>query len=380
MNVKQSALICRQCEILIKSSTMIFEAKGEKIAGLVLFGQNKLELNNCSVQLRVKSQYAAGMVNMISNTMLIQLNNVKQTMFDFIHSQYNGYIASEANISIQMEFNYFQVCAQLNRFGAQSTIQTTTTEQQNICSNICESGLKFIYGFCLHGLYNGKHILGNDTYICEFPFDFNGEQCQCSYGYILNISSCVDIVHFIKLLSTQIGNNFSLISNIVQNNPSPDSKFADLDNSIINNASQLQLDIDLKYLTSEQHLTLNSSKIEIKINNLITKTNILLNNSNTSIIPQLILNISDLDNRRTQNATNINNSITALNTSLNADISNIFNNIIAVNNSIIAIALNYQLIFHKLMIQFYQLTILYQQIFNQQIILKVTIIKIQIVI
>ncbi|CAL6074868.1 Hypothetical_protein [Hexamita inflata] len=187
------------------------------------------------------------------------------------------------------------------------------------CLNICDASSYYTYGICQTDLTNSQ-LIANFTFLCVTPFEFDGEQCVCSDGYMLNGSICVDVVLTLTNIQKSIGNaqiydKVQLNVSIIDVNNTVNTNLVSLaneiqqqtiltDHNIIGNTSQLQNSILTIIQQLDQNIESNSSVLV----SALTVTN---NNVQSLVNTSKSLNQSIID----QN-TSFTNIINSLNTSI----------------------------------------------------------------
>ncbi|CAL6111303.1 filamentous_hemagglutinin N-terminal domain-containing protein [Hexamita inflata] len=156
---------------------------------------------------------------------------------------------------------------------------------------------------------------------CPIPFVFDGENCSCQEGDVVNGTTCVNILASVILLnSLQIDINNSIVE--------LSNKTKDLENvaKILINSQQMKLDVQSLYQLSNQtqiYIEVNSSQLQQFILENYTKaeTNLQLN---TLVLDKRIFdNVIVLSNQLStlsNTSHTLNQNITQLNQSLNAQI------------------------------------------------------------
>ncbi|CAL5992163.1 Parallel_beta-helix repeat [Hexamita inflata] len=331
--VIRAALICIVCDIKIKNSTLVFQASGRQLSGIMIQSMSNIQLVATTLQFRFNSSQASGIVNMVNSTLdKFELSDCKLIGTNLQPSENNGYISSNVFLSFTMTLASVQVCVNnTNSTGANSTsfVQNGTADPR---CDICQSG-SVVYGLCQHELHFGT--LQDGMLQCVFPFEFVNNECQCAHGYLLNVSSCVNIID--KLQSSFDDSNYSSILQQLEYNISSqfnqqDAKYIVLETNIIRNSTKIQNQISNNCNTFDQFLLNNLSEMNKEIQQQMQY----IDNNTTgynNIISQLqnqinIINSSSLQCNQFNSSTNISNSTDnyTLNTQNNISI-NIYTNI-----------------------------------------------------
>ncbi|CAL6033332.1 Hypothetical_protein [Hexamita inflata] len=305
------------CDIVIINSKLIFIASGSILSGVILQARALVFLLQTSVQSRFESQHSSSIVSNISKLELnYSLSNTNILLFD--QTGLASYISSFTFVYVKLNVLNVSVCSSYNIVSENVLYIDKTQPVSENCDYICDQGY-YAYGICMQNvLFAQLHV--NFTYLCLDPFEFNGEYCSCKYGYLINQSSCVDIVK--RLDYVQYNLEEMLLSNISKVDTRVNTITAQLDANIANNVSYVL-----------QQLMNNSTALECNI----------INNQ-TLAAQNLISNFSVLDKRVLNNITLVNNQISnqasqisSLQTSLSQvqQIQNNMNNFINYINSTI---------------------------------------------
>ncbi|CAL5996237.1 Hypothetical_protein [Hexamita inflata] len=269
--VIQAALICIQCDLYVLQSSLIFKAHGQIVSGIMLQSKDILQLLQCNVQYRFNSLKSSGLINQ----MLVALNEFILTDFKLsgnnVQDNQNGYFVQTINISnyqqqIIIQTRQVQICVEFTtaRVGNGNIMLSTSTEILS-CINICQLG-KYVYGLCLENLILGEYHELNDSFTCSPPFIYNGEFCECSQGYLLNSTKCLNIVDHLTKIDTWLSENFSILSNQTAQSIELANKLNIIEGYIISNASDLYQQIQTSFNTSNTYLFGNISHLNQTIN------------------------------------------------------------------------------------------------------------------
>ncbi|CAL6033334.1 Hypothetical_protein [Hexamita inflata] len=270
------------CDIVIINSKLIFIASGSILSGVILQARALVFLLQTSVQSRFESQHSSSIVSNISKLELnYSLSNTNILLFD--QTGLASYISSFTFVYVKLNVLNVSVCSSYNIVSENVLYIDKTQPVSENCDYICDQGY-YAYGICMQNvLFAQLHV--NFTYLCLDPFEFNGEYCSCKYGYLINQSSCVDIVK--RLDYVQYNLEEMLLSNISKVDTRVNTITAQLDANIANNVSYVL-----------QQLMNNSTALECNI----------INNQ-TLAAQNLISNFSVLDKRVLNNITLVNNQI-----------------------------------------------------------------------
>ncbi|CAL6083451.1 Hypothetical_protein [Hexamita inflata] len=281
------ALLCISCDIQVYNSTLVFQASGRQISGVMIQSISNIQLVSTSLQFRFNSSQTSGIVNMVNSSLdKFELSACKLIGTNLQSSENNGYISSSVFQSFTLTLNSVQVCVNgTNRTGANSSsfVQIGTTDPR---CDICQTG-SVVYGLCLQELHFGT--LHDGMLQCIFPFEFVNDECRCAQGFLLNVSACINII---QTLNTKLsGNNQGLkISKILyeieQMVIKQNITNQYLQNNINNNISFNNNSIVSQNLLVEQHIIDNTTIINSNLSQLRNRTDL-------QVQQQTIVNIID---------------------------------------------------------------------------------------
>ncbi|CAL5989998.1 Conserved_hypothetical protein [Hexamita inflata] len=281
------ALICIQCDIEVFNSTLIFVGSGMQMSGVIIQALDSLKLQYTFIQFRLSSYNSSGIVNILKSRLTnFSIVDCKLAGSNLQTSSYNGYIASSIESNQSLTINTFRVCIDsTSRFGNTSLIIEMIGNDSEKCE-IC-GDLKVVYGLCLDDLQNGQLV--NGALQCVYPFEYNTNSCICAQGYVLNVSTCVNILNAIQNMSSNIDSQqLQQIEDEIQ--------------MLTNQISQLNLSIH------NSSNTFNTSQIEQYILDNYTQGDLRLQQNTTVLDWRIFYNISDVNG----NISIINNNITDL--------------------------------------------------------------------
>ncbi|CAL6105424.1 Hypothetical_protein [Hexamita inflata] len=328
-----SALICISCDVQIDNSTLIFIANGTFVSGIMQEAQNTIIIVNTNISYRFSSQQSAGIVNRIVNP--IQKSSIDKTKlsgFNYVQSQYNGFISSYVNVSTTITLISFITCVDSLIVGQNSITLTVVGTVNAACNLVCQN--HYVYGLCLDNLQNGEIV--NDKYICKFPFEFNSQTCQCAFGYIFNSTNCVNVLNQIYLLNQELDSKISIIDAKIDTEKQfmltqLQNNFSQLSSWLQGNNTQLQTRIQSNYTQQYNNLQSNYTSLENLIKSqFVNQQNILINNV-TQLSQYIALNNSLLQNYIKGNFTQISQTIQANNILVEQSI---INNVTSLNSLI----------------------------------------------
>ncbi|CAL6112298.1 Hypothetical_protein [Hexamita inflata] len=144
--------------------------------------------------------------------------------------------------------------------------------------------------------------------MCIKPFIYNGRECECSYGYLIDGNVCVDVIHQLKALN--------------QND-------IYLENQLMNNISEIKQILIVKQQETENNLKHNTSNLE----NMITQSNSLLLQELDIVKNSVVL----LDSNTTLRFSSLQDDLLKLNNQFNKQVlqtkEQLFQTIISLNTS-----------------------------------------------
>ncbi|CAL6076366.1 Hypothetical_protein [Hexamita inflata] len=258
----------------------------------MLKSQNYIVIDNTSIQFRLDCKNMSGIVNELHALKKILLNNLKLTGYAYQDSIYNGFIASNVIDNVNVQIFNTKVCTNNIGQSGQSTGALSINDSfQQTCVSICSPPLHYVYGICLPNLELGQYSAINESYWCELPFIYDGYSCHCQYGYLLNISYCVDIINTLTQLDVQLASNFSNLSDTLKYN-----------------VSQLEAHINANLAYTEQSMLNNKSFLMNQINN--------LNVSLTKSIDDLSNKVNTINSTLTQTTVSLQSQLDTTNYNL----------------------------------------------------------------
>ncbi|CAL5992734.1 Hypothetical_protein [Hexamita inflata] len=235
-HVTQGSLVCVQCNVQLKECTLQFNARGQILSTIMIKSLDYLQVINSSVQFRFDGNSCSGLVYQItSQSYELCLHNSQLIGYSFQFNQLNGNIAAQLPFNISIVITNLQICSNINN----SNIQLNSLFS---CDNICQNEVP-VYGLCLKQLLNGQKV-ENGSYLCIFPFIFQGECCVCEKDYILNGIICVQIINQFNILEEYIKRNvsniYSQLTDRINNAQNEvEQKISELDIRMYSNISQL---------------------------------------------------------------------------------------------------------------------------------------------
>ncbi|CAL6009171.1 Hypothetical_protein [Hexamita inflata] len=307
--VFQGALMCIKCDIKIMNCSFVFIASGKIISALIVEVNQLMLIQQSFIQYRVVSSNSSGLINIVSSPINLSVIDCKLTGGNMVESNYSGYIAAviSSNPNLVSIKNFFVCVSNISALGNQSiSLQLDVILQCDIC------GLQFmVYGLCLDSLLNGQYVSG--TIQCLHPFTFTDNQCVCVPGYILDNSSCVNIILAIHNM-TNVDN-----SGLLKRVTDIESAVKELDNSIAQNASQIIGYIQTTQSSLENHIVSNYSALDVALQQNTAALDNRIRGNAALLADSILANASTLDGYISKNSTildwRIYNNISAMNLS-----------------------------------------------------------------
>ncbi|CAL6033860.1 Hypothetical_protein [Hexamita inflata] len=295
--VLRSGLLCIQCDVTIKNSTLVYVASGQQISGLIIQALTSVIVEFSFIQFRISSLNSSGIVNVIDNNITFLVSDTKLSGANMMYSEDNGYISSKALVNITLELSQFTVCVNnISRLGSSSVLIDIIGSEMYQC-DIC--GSEYIsYGLCVDNLQFGE--VHDGILFCVYPFEYLGNKCVCSYGHLLNITKCVNVLEAISKMQTgSVNDEIQQLQNQVDNIT---NLLSVLDESISNNISLVT-----------EHIRINTTIVESYILSNFTKSDINLAANSTALDYRIFNNITALNNSLINSASVLNSSINSLN-------------------------------------------------------------------
>ncbi|CAL6103408.1 Conserved_hypothetical protein [Hexamita inflata] len=349
----QSALVCFSCDLYVLSSEFAFAAFGQNVSGMVLNSYNNMTMNDSLIQYRLSGVNVGGLL-LQSQQSLIQISDVNISGY-VSGSTVSGSLIAFVPDVIQVRVGNSKICSNINKYAGLNLDNLQLIGSFSIICDICKSKT-YAYGLCYTYLENGELI--NNKFVCKNSFEFDGEQCQCPKGQVVNGSLCISVLNSVTeiILRTSMLNQsiqslnvngletkVKELENIQQQISIEIEELKDLDektqNNIISSSSSIQNYIILNTTNALNNLELNSTILDQRIHNNVTTLTNQFKNLN-QIIDDLNSNISILnDSLETQKESNSNFSQNIFNLNLqiqrqNDDIQQLKQVIIKLNKKI----------------------------------------------
>ncbi|CAL6102276.1 Hypothetical_protein [Hexamita inflata] len=272
--VLTGALVCLECDISVKNSSLIFIASGLTLSALILKSKEVIQLNNVDIQFRLDCNYSSGIVNLINSLLtkfIIQDCNLSG------YNKYNtqsGYLCSKLSVDTQINLSSFTVCVNDNMqmVGVLEQQLNISGAELITCQSICSQDKYITFGICLQLLNYSRLVNYTQQCLEHFVFDFFSNLCLCGNGFYLNGSSCVNV----STEFSQIIVNMQLIDDKLHNeiqgsNLEFKSLFYNLETDIQSNITNLynlvtETYINLKEDIRTQNVSIHNDLMDLKIN------------------------------------------------------------------------------------------------------------------
>ncbi|CAL5978734.1 Hypothetical_protein [Hexamita inflata] len=194
------ALLCLECDIIVKHSELQFIANGMQLSALIMKSKDTIQLENVNISYRFSCNSSSGIANQILNNIVqFSINNVILTGYNDIVSSLNGYYSSKVDVNINIQISQMIVCVDMatQRIGQTNTVNLIIISSMELlqCNLVCSDNQYVIYGLCKQ-IMQFSVLLSNNTIVCDHPFEFDNysETCVCMFGYYLNITNCIHVV------------------------------------------------------------------------------------------------------------------------------------------------------------------------------------------
>ncbi|CAL5971916.1 Conserved_hypothetical protein [Hexamita inflata] len=297
-NLLKGALLCLECDITALATDFEFVASGINISGMILTSKTNLQINQSLMKSRLTGVNVAGLI-LDAPKMSISLIDCNISGYD-VQTNISGALIAFISGNINLVVNIVQICSNDQKFG-QGADKIFKTGTILLTCIICREQY-YSYGLCQNSLYQGN--LENSTLKCTEPFKFDGNECSCPEGEVVNGSACANILSSINQL-------------VIQQEQIPKSTYSILLQTELtqNITTIVQQDVNLSHIQIQILYKLSNITGSSVLTNSTLVQQFILNNMST--IDQNILNtMSVIDQRILNNASNLNNIIQNLNISL----------------------------------------------------------------
>ncbi|CAL6082996.1 Conserved_hypothetical protein [Hexamita inflata] len=304
--VLTGALLCITCDLDVQRCNLVFIASGQQISGMIIEPRESFTVCQSFIQFRISCMNSSGLTNVVNESSVIYIiSQCKLAGSNLVQSANNGYIASALLVYISLNITQFDVCVDsTTRFG-QNSVSISTIGSEIIQCDICDQHF-VVYGLCAEELKYSENV--NGMYQCVYPFEYVDNQCICSTGYLLNTSKCINVVESLNIISNLISDNSNdQIKQLELKIDQIENYLTVIDQSILNNVSEVENRIISNFSKSDYSLFMNTSvlderiyqnissvKNEILMKQILADTNLL---TNTTVLDWRIFNnVSQLQN------------------------------------------------------------------------------------
>ncbi|CAL5971135.1 Growth_factor receptor cysteine-rich domain superfamily [Hexamita inflata] len=333
LSIVTGALVCLQCNLSVDSSTLVFAASGQKLSGIMATAGLFFLVSKSLLQFRLDGIYQSGLVNSVQREMAaFALQDSRMTGYFYHDGDQTGNLVVEVGAKTVLLASGFSICSNSAKDVASASdpaFWIISGSVGNNCATICESGF-VTYGLCLSDLLNG--VQSNGQASCLNNFEFDGKDCVCEAGYVLNGSVCVNLVGYltdtsisIDKVNTSLQLNDSIANNLLNN------AVIQVDQNLLKQTLELQEVINLSYLYSGQKLSDVNDRLINDINSNLTSTNQSLQKNQQILSKQLNdnTNLSQFKVNTTMKALQ-----TDLQASYNSSESNLLRNTSSLNSTL----------------------------------------------
>ncbi|CAL6107226.1 Hypothetical_protein [Hexamita inflata] len=215
------SLICYQCNVRISSSSLSFLANGQSISSIMQITNIILQIINVQLQFRFDSVLVGGLVIQVQENLTFIVTDLDIVGYNFQENSQSSNLINKIDEAIIQTINIsnLNVCSNIQYLinNGNASLVSLTEQPNYTCENICGQNTP-IYGLCQIDLVNGYLNIMNNTKYCVNPFVYNGEECVCIDGYLLNGTICINIISTLTNLDKYIFNNVSTLNINLQNN------------------------------------------------------------------------------------------------------------------------------------------------------------------
>ncbi|CAL5978828.1 Hypothetical_protein [Hexamita inflata] len=207
-SILTGALLCLECDIIVKHSELQFIANGMQLSALIMKSKDIIQLENVNISYRFSCNSSSGIANQILNNIVqFSINNIILTGYNDIVSSLNGYYSSKVDVDINIQISQMIVCVDMatQRIGQTQNLIIVSSVELQKCNLVCRNNQYVIYGLCKE-IMQFSVLLSNNTVACNHPFEFDNysETCVCMFGYFLNITNCVHVVSELSAITANM--------------------------------------------------------------------------------------------------------------------------------------------------------------------------------
>ncbi|CAL6041564.1 Hypothetical_protein [Hexamita inflata] len=330
-NLYNGALICFQCDVSIANSVTVFIASGQYLSGLVFNSVQTIQLQNTSIQYRFTSSYSAGLIfNLSQQISTFDLTTVNILGYNTISTNQAQFILV-LNLQQSVNITQVQICQEMAMFATESQFISFSTPVQQYCKSICASNTYYVYGICAGQPINSDYVITNETFVCIKNAVFDGNQCICKEGHVLNGSVCVHVSQSL----TNIYQRIESLSNVEADMNTVFQLINNLNQSVETELAQLQQDIAVMYTEAESHLINNISTLNSNLNNNSNELDKRIFNNISQLQQELLNSNISLQQQINSSTQSLSNSISTTNNALNISTTTLNKSVSDLNQSLI---------------------------------------------
>ncbi|CAL6041554.1 Hypothetical_protein [Hexamita inflata] len=330
-NLYNGALICFQCDVSIANSVTVFIASGQYLSGLVFNSVQTIQLQNTSIQYRFTSSYSAGLIfNLSQQISTFDLTTVNILGYNTISTNQAQFILV-LNLQQSVNITQVQICQEMAMFATESQFISFSTPVQQYCKSICASNTYYVYGICAGQPINSDYVITNETFVCIKNAVFDGNQCICTEGHVLNGSVCVNVSQSL----TNIYQRIESLSNVEADMNTVFQLINNLNQSVETELAQLQQDIAVMYTEAESHLINNISTLNSNLNNNSNELDKRIFNNISQLQQELLNSNISLQQQINSSTQSLSNSISTTNNALNISTTTLNKSVSDLNQSLI---------------------------------------------
>ncbi|CAL6039163.1 Hypothetical_protein [Hexamita inflata] len=325
-----AALICFQCDISVHTSVLVFMASGQILSGLIFQSVQTVQVHDTSIQYRFYSVYSAALIYNVSQIIttftLINTHILGFSALNNFHS-----IISLSSFQVFINNSNTTICDSYLNISERSFDLIFSSQLQFSCSQCVDSFL--IYGVCADSLRNSCYFDQNKSFVCTDSFEFNGYECVCSQGYVINGTQCVNLVSQLSQLYLIYNLQNVTISQIQIEIENMKSDINQQNEYLYNNMSQMKLEMLQNMITIENSIVSNKSLVIQELTNTVNILDGHIANNASMLLSLLVANSSNLEQQIIVNVQSLSQQI--------ADQSILFNTFISsVNGKLVSLDQN----------------------------------------
>ncbi|CAL6075804.1 Hypothetical_protein [Hexamita inflata] len=294
--VFHGALICLICNTNASASDFTFVASGYNISSFILSSNQILNINQSLLQSRLQGITVGGLL-VISNQLLLSLNSCNISGYQ-LNKIISGSVIAYIQNTITMQITDVNICSNIDKFYQGESLIQISGFFVELC-DICRLAF-YTYGLCADSLELSEFV--NNSLVCLSPFQFDGQQCTCINGLVINGSNCVDILNSVNILIIAQQDYIIEVENLISRTEAVENETSNLYISQevtlsqvqnlkdLNNVIQNYVDANFSFLEQQIGIMYNNLDTIILQNSTILHLSIFSNFStlNSSIMAQII--------------------------------------------------------------------------------------------